>query len=164
MSEDNSPTKFDLYKIALETRNMEIALFWQRSNYFLALNTAVAVGFFIKAGEDYQVLIGIFGVVISVLWFGINLGSKFWQSRWEWQVKKAEEELNKLESMNIGFFSAPWETIKDDVEESLKFSKHGKIRKLFDRLILCKPSVSFIMTILSVFFILFWLGLIIAST
>ncbi|ENN6985946.1 hypothetical protein ACAB91_004506 [Vibrio parahaemolyticus] len=42
----------EAYKIALETRNMEIKLFWQRSNYFLALNAALALGFF-RLTEGY---------------------------------------------------------------------------------------------------------------
>ena len=36
----------DLYKTLLDTRNLEISLFWQRSNYFLVLNTGIAFGFF----------------------------------------------------------------------------------------------------------------------
>lgn len=35
---------------ALDTRNFEISLYWQRSNYFLVLNTALAVGFFFGQG------------------------------------------------------------------------------------------------------------------
>src|SRR3972149_10785499 len=36
----------DAYKFAYDTRNFEISLFWQRSNYFLVLNTAIALAFF----------------------------------------------------------------------------------------------------------------------
>jgi hypothetical protein len=36
----------DRYKVLLDTRNLEINLFWQRSNYFLGLNTGIAIGFF----------------------------------------------------------------------------------------------------------------------
>ena len=93
MSDNEMPTKFDLYKIALDTRNMEIGLFWQRSNYFLVLNTAVAVGFFLKATEKYQFLIGLFGFAVAILWLGVNLGSKFWQSRWEFGLKEAEKGI-----------------------------------------------------------------------
>jgi hypothetical protein len=28
----------DIFKMALDIRNLEISLFWQRSNYFLVLN------------------------------------------------------------------------------------------------------------------------------
>jgi hypothetical protein len=32
----------EAYRVAKEARNLEIALFWQRSNYFLVLSTAIA--------------------------------------------------------------------------------------------------------------------------
>lgn len=159
MSDNEAPSKFDLYKIALDTRNMEIGLFWQRSNYFLVLNTAAAIGFFFKSADKYQFLIGLFGLAVAVLWFGINLGSKFWQSRWEFRLKEAENNLGG----NIEYFSASWETINSDVEKSLGFSEHSKLRKNIDKLVLMKPSVSFIMTLLSMLFILLWLGLLITS-
>jgi len=159
MSENDKPTKFELYKIALDTRNMEIGLFWQRSNYFLVLNTAAAVGFFLKATVKYQILIGLFGFAVAILWFGVNLGSKFWQSRWEFRLKEAEKELGN----DIEYFSATWETINSDVEKSLDFSEHSNLRKKIDKLVLMKPSVSFIMTLLSILFITLWLGLIIMS-
>ena len=117
----NEISKKDLYNIALETRNFEISLFWQRSNYFLALNTAIAVGFFFKANKEYQLWLGIFGCLVSLLWISINFGSKFWQSRWENRLKIAEENLGG----GIDYFSANWSTIKNDVEESLRFSDHG---------------------------------------
>ena len=159
MSGNNSPTKFDLYKIALDTRNMEIGLFWQRSNYFLVLNTAAAAGFFLKAEEQYQLLLGLFGLAVSALWFGINLGSKFWQSRWEFRLREAEKALGN----DVQYFSANWETINSDVKKSLECSNHSDLRKNIDKLVLMKPSVSFIMTLLSILFIFLWLGLVIIS-
>src|SRR4051794_39983352 len=36
----------DAYQVLLSTRNLEIGLFWQRSNYFLVLNSGLALGFF----------------------------------------------------------------------------------------------------------------------
>jgi hypothetical protein len=163
LSDENSPSAFELYKIALDTRNMEISLFWQRSNYFLALNTAAAVGFFLKAGEDYQILIGAFGICISLLWIAVNLGSKFWQSRWEGRLHKAEQFLNENSNTKIEYFSASWDVIKADVKESIGFSNHNFIRRGFDHLVLLKPSVSFTMTLLSILFLLLWTGLVIMS-
>jgi hypothetical protein len=45
---DNRNDQIDLeaYRVAKEARNLEITLFWQRSNYFLVLSTAIAAGFF----------------------------------------------------------------------------------------------------------------------
>src|SRR5438552_16696563 len=91
----------DAYKTALDTRNFEIQLFWQRSNYFLVLNTAIGTGYF-ALGDDhhYAILLAAFGVVISWLWLMVNLGSKFWQSRWEKQLEIAEDGLPQF----AGFF------------------------------------------------------------
>jgi hypothetical protein len=154
-NEDEVLNKFDLYKIALETRNFEISLFWQRSNYFLVLNTAIGIGFFVKANETFQIFLAIFGIFVSLLWFFINLGSKFWQSRWETRLKKVEDEI----SNEINFFSTDTDIIQKDVEISINYSKHKKIRQFFDNLILMKPSVSFMVTLLSLLFIVFWISL-----
>ena len=54
MSDSSNQTKFDFYKISIEIRNLEIGLFWQRSNYFLVLNTAVAVVSFQLKGVGIQ--------------------------------------------------------------------------------------------------------------
>jgi len=45
---DESDHLLDLeaHRVAKEARNLEITLFWQRSNYFLVLSTAIAAGFF----------------------------------------------------------------------------------------------------------------------
>lgn len=66
--------KDELYKIAIQTRNLEIGMFWQRSNYFMVLNTAIAIGFFTQKGGSYGFLLAALGAIVSVLWFFVNLG------------------------------------------------------------------------------------------
>jgi hypothetical protein len=145
----------DLYKVALDTRNMEIGLFWQRSNYFLVLNTALALGFFnTKSYFDALVLSGM-GVLISGLWLLVNAGSKFWQSRWEQRLKIVEKQI----ASGANLFSADWPTIQDDVRTSLAYGKHGVLHRLYDALVLTKPSVTFLMASLSFLFILGWVVL-----
>lgn len=151
-----SLSKQEIYKVALDTRNMEIELFWKRSNYFLVLNTAVAAGFFLKAGGDHQLPLGVFGLIISILWLLVNSGGKFWQSRWERRLHIAEESLNP----DIKLFSSGWDEINKDVEESISFSNHSGIRKYLDHLVLKKPSVSFMMELLSIAFVFLWFSLI----
>ena len=158
MSTENQISKEELYKIALETRNFEISMFWQRSNYFLALNTVVAVGFFSGSVKDHQfqaVSLSVFGIIVSLLWFLVNLGGKFWQSRWEHRLRLVEQGV----SPEIEFFSADWKTIRKDVEASLNFARHSRIPRFFDRLVLTKPSVSLMMILLSLVFVLLWLVL-----
>ncbi|MGU9951412.1 MAG: hypothetical protein ACNYPH_03745 [Gammaproteobacteria bacterium WSBS_2016_MAG_OTU1] len=78
------------FDVALETRNFEIEMLWKRSNYFLALNTAIAFGFvsLIKEEENiveysYALLFCVIGCVVCLAWVKVNLGSKFWQAAWE---------------------------------------------------------------------------------
>lgn len=143
----------DIYKTALDTRNFEISLFWQRSNYFLVLNTGIGVGYFNVEWPD-SLFLALFGSGVSFLWFFVNLGSKFWQSRWEQRLAIVEKEI----APDLNFFAAEMTTIYKDVENSFDISnRKNKFRKLLDKLTLKKPSVSFIMTLLSLLFISFWL-------
>ena len=145
----------ELYRLAWETRNFEIKLFWERSNYFLVLSTAAAVGFFTIDSEVEEIALSVFGILVSLLWFAVNLGSKFWQSRWERRLAILEQKL----APGANLFSATPEVIQEDVRESLKFNKHGKVREILNKLILKKPSVSIAMFLLSGTFTLFWLAL-----
>jgi hypothetical protein len=156
----------DTYKIALETRNLEINLFWQRSNYFLVLNTAIAVGFFSRGDQDkYSFLLGLLGVGAAYLWLLINLGSKFWQSRWEHRLEVIEEKL----PIPVGLFSAKWPDVSSDVERSFDTSYPAKRwygrwpALLYKWAVLRKPSVSRVMTALSLFFAAFWIGVSVTS-
>jgi len=92
---DNRNDQIDLeaYRVAKEARNLEITLFWQRSNYFLVLSTAIAAGFFSLRDAKYALPLAIFGLVVGLLWIAVNLGSEFWQSRWEHRLRLAEEQL-----------------------------------------------------------------------
>jgi hypothetical protein len=121
------------HDIALATRNFEIKLFWQRSNYFLVLNTAVAVGFFSQTSSSWRSLaLCLFGAGVAVLWVMINLGSKFWQSRWERRLELIENQLPP----ELRLFSAGWPTLRRDVLSSLArpYRKRGRIRRRLARI------------------------------
>ena len=149
---ENKIDKKELYKIAIDTRNFEIGLFWQRSNYFLVLNTAIAVGFFSLEGKCYyQAALSVFGVLVSILWFRVNLGSKYWQSRWEQRASILEGELTG----DIDLFSAEKEITDKDVKESLTHNGKNKLT-CYDEWVLDKPSVSKSMSMLAALFIFTW--------
>ncbi|GHY52687.1 membrane protein [Vibrio cholerae] len=155
---DEKITDYEAYKIALETRNFEINLFWQRSNYFLVLNATLALGFFkLDSEQEYALLLAFFGLLASFLWYRVNLGSKYWQSRWENRLKIRE----KLLSSDLELFSASWETIDLDVKETIENTHKGKryFQKWLNRQILHKPSVSYNMILLSLVFFFAWLCL-----
>lgn len=151
--------KLEAYRVARETRNLEINLFWQRSNYFLVMSTAIAAGFFSLKDARYGIALAILGLAVASLWVAVNLGSKFWQSRWEYRLSQTEKELRS--DMNL--FSADWDTVQEDVRRSLAFRKRGKIHQLYSKLVLLKPSVTLMMTTLSLAVALFWLAVVIIA-
>lgn len=155
----------ELYKIAIETRNLEISLFWQRSNYFMVLNTTIVIVFFSLTNQEYVTLLPLISIVIAVFWFYTTLGSKFWQSRWEEKVSVLEKKLSDEAGGDpINMFSADWNTINSEAKASLKNNhEHNWLRKLLDSLVMLKPSVSYQMTLLSLLFIIFWAAVILIN-
>ena len=153
-------TLLEEYKTAYQTRNLEIQLFWQRSNYFLVLNTAIVTGVALKLGSA-EPLVGVFiafGILVSSLWYRVNLGSKFWQSRWEQKLHDLEVQL----APSVTMFSSSRGEILDDVRRSVE-SPAGEAwwRHLVNNHILSKPSVSRNMLILSAGFVGLYLSLLI---
>ncbi len=150
---DNKEKEFEFYKIALDTRNFEIKLFWQRSNYFLVLNSGLAFGFFKLGSENifYSLLLSIMGIITSLLWYHVNLGSKFWQIRWEEKLSSMEKEFDK----KIHFFNTTDEILWNDVQTNL--SRDNNYKKFLNRDILSKTSVSRNMIYLSLLFSVSWM-------
>jgi hypothetical protein len=148
--------KLEVYKTALATRNFEIQLFWQRSNYFLVLNTAVAIGFFSRVQHDrYAFGLSLIGIAVSFLWVRINLGSKFWQSRWEHRLEIAEDDLQP----GLDLFSAGKDVLRADARKSLEaWGNQGWLMRAYTEAVLRKPSVSKTMTLLSLLFVLVWIA------
>ncbi len=143
------------FDVALETRNFEIEMLWKRSNYFLALNTAIAVGFFSLLKKDmsmdlYALLFCVIGCFVCIAWINVNLGSKFWQAVWE-------EILTEISGdMELDYFVKS-DDHKDRVRNNLVNLNSPKIlEKYYNYLVLDKPSVSKWMTLLSFFFLLVW--------
>ena len=99
MSDPKFDNNLERFKIALETRNFEIELFWKRCNYFLVLNTALAVGVFALFGVKDTVsplvlpLICVVGIFVCVAWIHVGLGSKFWQCHWEQVVIREQHTI-----------------------------------------------------------------------
>ncbi|MCH9705617.1 MAG: hypothetical protein K0U15_05790 [Proteobacteria bacterium] len=181
--ENKIPSKFDLYKIALETRNFEIELFWKRSNYFLVLNTAIAVGFFNLESNQafFKIFLCIFGGIVTYLWIRINLGSKYWQVKWEEELKQIEKQINPKMQMFDNEQGINDDLVYKNLFSSSKREENNYIlkekccgEKILDdsenwlkqriyKCVLKKPSVSFTMILLSLLFIIGWILLLIFS-
>lgn len=168
---DRSPSKsisitpYELFKTALDTRNLEINLFWQRCNYFLVLNSALAYGVISGKSNHYLLPLAILGTLVCLLWYRVALGSKYWQERWEFCLKDLEERLKEQKkfSADVALFSGDWQDIQDEVRYSLSSSQHSLFEKFIDRQILTKPSVTQSMIYLVIIFFFGWLILLLTQ-
>jgi hypothetical protein len=141
-------------QIALDNREFEIQMFWQRSNYFLVLITALGVGAFTIEQEAFSLLLAVFAAISSFYWYRTNLGSKFWQESWEVEV------MLLARRMNIASFERSTEDIVKQVSKSLARGwapkKKSWLRRCIDRQIVSKPSVSYYMIMLSITSTVIW--------
>lgn len=152
----------DIYKSLLDTRNFEITMFWTRSNYFLILNSAIAVGLFgtREFYSKFAIVFAVLGFLASYLWFWVCLGGKFWQTRWEQRLLDFERDnLPELKA-----FGATMEEVKSDVEKGLRFNSEMSWfqRKVYQLALTSKPSVSYSMIRLSMVFMLGWIAFLVA--
>lgn len=149
----------DLYHILIDMRNLEVNLFWQRSNYFLVLNSAIVLAFFNVREAIYVRMFAMIGFFSSLLWFWVCLASKYWQTFWAERLALFEKE----QLPGLGFFSADPERRNALVEDGLRFEGLGPISGSIYGLAKRARSVSFGMLLLAVVFIFGWLALLLNS-
>ncbi|MFH0803143.1 MAG: hypothetical protein V2A78_12275 [bacterium] len=83
------------YETAVETRKLEIELFWSRSLFFWGFIASAFIAYaeLHRFGSDISVVIASFGLVCSLAWSLGNRGSKFWQESWETKVERIEPSV-----------------------------------------------------------------------
>jgi len=101
-------------KNAIMSREFEIQMYWKRASYFWLFVSALWVAFgkllydwgyldgsFIHNLDKYSTLyqystllvLSCAGLGLSVAWYFVNKGSKFWQENWEYQISFLENEI-----------------------------------------------------------------------
>lgn len=93
-------------KNALDIRKFEIELYWKRASYFWTFIGLIYVAYcgvlvkmdVLKIGFGFSddqasilYLISCIGLCLSLAWFYVNKGSKFWQENWENMISMLEE-------------------------------------------------------------------------
>lgn len=83
------------FDVSVETRNLEIDLFWKRSLFFWGFIASAFVGFAAlrNSSPDLAIVIACFGMVCSIAWSLLNRGSKYWQESWETRVEESEKSI-----------------------------------------------------------------------
>lgn len=152
-----APATFYLHELAERAGNraFEIQLFWQRSNYFLVLMTALGVGAFAIEDGTFALVVSLFATIASFLWIRTNLGSKFWQESWEAEVVMLAREHH------IRSFERSTSEITEQVRAALHGAQQAEersfARRWIDHLVTKKYSVTSHMIILSFASTLVWL-------
>lgn len=144
-----------LYRILIDTRNLEVSLFWQRANYFLVLNSAIVIAMFNVTKPVHVRVFAAIGILASLLWFWACLASKYWQTFWAERL--ADFERKQL--VGLDFFSANPKTRNAFVKQGLEAEGLGNIETSVYGLAKQCRSVSFSMLLLSLVFALGWLAL-----
>ncbi|SEW56411.1 RipA family octameric membrane protein [Chitinophaga arvensicola] len=80
-------------------RDFEIERYWQRASYFWAFTAAAFAGFFALAASStieirfpqLQFFVICLGLIFSVGWLLVNIGSKKWQKNWEKHIDMLED-------------------------------------------------------------------------
>jgi len=98
----DSTSKKEIFNLAWESRKFEIELYWKRAAYFWAFQAVALAGYFglytVEYFEEklhFLFYINCLGIVTSLGWYLINIGSKSWQRHWE-------KIVDLLEDMVIG--------------------------------------------------------------
>ncbi len=87
------------FRYALDNRKFEIELYWKRASYFWALVVTALVGYItlLGIGKDPSFeglfLVACMGLVLSLSWYLVNRGSKYWMTNWEHHVDLLEDEI-----------------------------------------------------------------------
>lgn len=146
--------------MALDTRNLEINLFWQRCNYFLILNSALAYTYLNLHDKNLALPVTVLGFLVCVFWYRVALGSKYWQERWEAKLSEVEKIFKKKGTFpaDIELFTADWKKIRNEVSNSLYKPFQTVFESIIAIQILTKPSVTQAMMYLVLTFCLSWLG------
>jgi hypothetical protein len=81
-------------EICLQSRQLEIDLFWKRSLFFWGFIASAFIAFMsvYRQSLALSILIAAFGMVCSLTWTLANRGSKRWQEHWESKVERFEDE------------------------------------------------------------------------
>jgi hypothetical protein len=102
---DNGNINESKLKEALErawkTRNFEIDKFWVRVAYFWGFIALIFVGYITVITAENDIAIGmhldlylvLLGLIFSVAWLLVILGSKRWQKNWEMHIARLEDSI-----------------------------------------------------------------------
>ncbi len=91
-------------------RNTEVTLRWSRSQMFMIINSAMLSAVFARNPDFWLFfLLGLFGMIMAVIWFIINEKSQQWVDYWQTRLAQITHEEEPT-TVNV-FIGPEWDTI-----------------------------------------------------
>ncbi|QNL22652.1 hypothetical protein HZR84_12095 [Hyphobacterium sp. CCMP332] len=101
--QDNEKLKLALDR-AWQNRDFEINKYWQRAAYFWGFIVLLIGGYLtlknsnkgegiLEKNSEFELYIILLGIIFSLAWYLVNLGSKRWQENWEGHIDALENEI-----------------------------------------------------------------------
>lgn len=153
---------------ALDLRNFEINQLAQRNNFFMIFQGVLLAG---VLQSDARIPVISFlaccaGLFVSLFQTGMAAGAKYWQDRWEYEVKRAERimlrEIAADPHRRLRVRMFPRDTLSINKRMVARLL-HRNGRSVFNRLIILKPSVSRIPIYTGVVLSFIWLLLLLCT-
>lgn len=98
----------EMLKLASEHFRLDLQLFWQRSNLYLLLNTALATVYVSASHPALRPVLAIFGLICSMFWFLVLRGSAYWIDHWRQEL----EHLDAIASDHRFFTRMSRDTVR----------------------------------------------------
>jgi hypothetical protein len=102
MDSENKKKKIAALDRAWKNRDFEIDKYWSRATYFWAFIAATFAGYIAVVSSDkldqafktrFSFIITCLGIIFSLAWWLVNIGSKKWQENWEKHIDMLEDEV-----------------------------------------------------------------------
>lgn len=84
---------------AWQVRDFEIKLYWERAKYFWAFIASTFAAYFVSLGKasdnfhELPFIVIVIGLILTLAWLLVNIGSKNWQRNWEAHIDNLEDNF-----------------------------------------------------------------------
>ncbi|GAA3345234.1 hypothetical protein GCM10020358_51520 [Amorphoplanes nipponensis] len=100
---DHAPDRandIEILKLVHSHFDQDLRQFWVRSNMYLILTGVLVSAYAATAPKgDYSLVVGVFGLVVSVFWFAVARASYLWICAWRAELCRLDEEIDRFRAI-----------------------------------------------------------------
>lgn len=102
MAEDvDRSNDIEILKLVHSHFDQDLREFWVRNNMYLVV-TGVLVSVFASTAPhgSYSLIIGVFGLIVSVFWFAVSRASHRWICAWRQELCRLDLEIDRFQAIH----------------------------------------------------------------